>query len=70
MMMQKHGMKKASAMLSAWGAGKRTDQVVSSVLGQKTDQLDAEFRAWAKTKLDRYERQFVPVGRTGGYIST
>ena len=67
MMMQKHGLRKASVMLAAWGAGKRTEQVVSSVLGQSTEALDLEFKAWAKTKLARYERQFVPMGRTGGY---
>ncbi len=67
MMMQKHGPKKASAMLTAWGQGKRTNQVVAQVLGQQTDQLDAEFRAWAKKKLSRYDRQFVPMARTGGY---
>ncbi|MEZ4223389.1 MAG: tetratricopeptide repeat protein [Polyangiaceae bacterium] len=67
MLMQKYGAPKANAMLKGWGDGKRTEQVVSAALGKSAADLDAEFRAWAKTKLARYETQFVPMGRTGGY---
>lgn len=67
MLVQKHGMAKQSQMLRAWGEGKRTPDVVQTVLGVSADQLDAQFRAWAAERLKRYQSQFMPIQRTGGY---
>ncbi|MEP7049411.1 MAG: tetratricopeptide repeat protein [Pseudomonadota bacterium] len=61
----KYGMPKLSEMLRQWGAGKRTPQVLQSVLGKAPEQLDREFRALAEQRLARYQTQFVPITRGG-----
>ena len=60
-----YGMPKLSEMLRAWGAGRRTPQVLRDALGKSPEALDAEFRAFAERRLSRYSSQFVPIGRGG-----
>jgi tetratricopeptide (TPR) repeat protein len=54
------GMPKISAMLKAWGEGKRTPEVLRSVTGLEPAELDRRFRAWLDQRLARYKKQFVP----------
>jgi tetratricopeptide (TPR) repeat protein len=58
-----YGMPKLSEMLRQWGAGRRTPDVLQSVLGKSPEQLDREFRAFAEQRLARYRTQFVPNTR-------
>ncbi len=60
-----YGMPKLSEMLHQWGAGRRTPDVLRSVLGKTPEQLDREFRAFAEQRLARYQTQFVPMTRGG-----
>ncbi len=60
-----YGMPKLSDMLRQWGAGRRTPDVLRSVLGKAPDQLDLDFRAFAERRLARYKTQFVPMTRGG-----
>lgn len=60
-----YGMPKLTEMLRQWGAGRRTRDVLPSVLGKAPEQLDREFRAAAEQRLSRYETQFVPLVRGG-----
>jgi Flp pilus assembly protein TadD len=48
-------------MLSRWGKGERTSQVVQAGLGVSSDELDSRFRSWVAKRLDRYGRQYVPA---------
>lgn len=59
-LVEKYGMPKLSAMLRAWGEGKRTPEVIKSVLGIGGDELDKQFRGWLDGKLARYKGQYVP----------
>jgi tetratricopeptide (TPR) repeat protein len=52
-------------MLRQWGAGKPSDQVMSSVLGKQPAELDHEFRQFAEQKLKRFSQQFMPMQRKG-----
>jgi Flp pilus assembly protein TadD len=61
----KYGMPKLSEMLRQWGAGRRTPDVLRSVLGEAPEQLDRDFRAFAEQRLARYQKQFVPTTRGG-----
>ena len=54
------GMPKISAMLKAWGEGKRTPEVLRSVTGLEPAELDRRFRGWLDQRLARYKAQFVP----------
>jgi tetratricopeptide (TPR) repeat protein len=47
-------------MLSRWGRGERTSQVVQAGLGVSSGELDTRFRAWVSKRMDRYEKQYVP----------
>lgn len=47
-------------MLSRWGKGERTSQVVQAGLGVSAGELDGRFRGWVAKRLDRYEKQYVP----------
>jgi tetratricopeptide repeat protein len=60
-----YGMPKLSEMLRQWGAGRRTPEVLRSVLGKPPEALDSEFRAHAERRLARYSQQFVPITRGG-----
>ncbi len=55
---ERFGFEKVRPMLVAWGDGKRTPEVVSSVLGVDIEELDRGFRAYLKKRLARYEHQF------------
>jgi Flp pilus assembly protein TadD len=52
-------------MLRQWGAGKTSEQVMSSVLGKQAPDLDREFRQFAEQKLSRFATQFMPLQRKG-----
>lgn len=65
MLARQYGMDKLSRMLALWGESKPTPQVLSLALGVGPDDLDRNFRAWASHELDRYNKQFMPVSRTG-----
>jgi tetratricopeptide (TPR) repeat protein len=54
------GMPKISAMLKAWGEGKRTPEVLRGATGLDPEELDRRFRAWLDKRLARYKTQFVP----------
>jgi cellulose synthase operon protein C len=56
----KYGQDKLNAMLVAWGAGKRTPEVIQQVLGVAPSELDNQFRAWVDQRLGRYAKQYVP----------
>ena len=59
-MAEKYGFPKVVAMMPKWAAGKRTPEVVKEALGISSDELDKQYRAWLKPRLQRYEKQFVP----------
>jgi cellulose synthase operon protein C len=59
-MAEKYGFPKVVSMMPKWAAGKRTPDVVKESLGVSSEELDAQFRAWLKPRLARYEKQFVP----------
>ncbi len=70
MLAEGHGMRKMAKMLELWGAGKRTPEVLSAGIGLSPEELDQQFRHHAKHKLlARYDKQFVPIGRTGPYAA-
>ena len=62
---QTYGTPKLDEMLRQWGAGRRTPDVLKSVLGKTPDDLDREFRTFAEQRLARYATQFVPNTRSG-----
>lgn len=59
-MAEKYGLPKVVSMMPRWAAGKRTPDVVKESLGITSADLDAQYRAWLKSRLSRYEKQFVP----------
>jgi tetratricopeptide (TPR) repeat protein len=59
-LVEKYGMPKLTAMLRAWGEGKRTPEVIKTSLGIDGPELDKQFRAWLSVRLARYEKQYVP----------
>jgi tetratricopeptide (TPR) repeat protein len=67
MLADHYGMPKVDQMLTLWGQGKRTPEVVQTALGVSTADLDAEFRKYIERKLERYRTQFVPLQRAGDY---
>ena len=67
MLAKQHGRPKLGRMLELWGAGKRTPEVFRDALNQTPDQVDQAFRKHAKAELAHYEKQFVPITRTGSY---
>jgi tetratricopeptide (TPR) repeat protein len=54
------GMPAISAMLKAWGEGKRTPEVLRGATGLGPEELDRRFQAWLDKRLARYKTQFVP----------
>jgi cellulose synthase operon protein C len=60
-----YGHGKLAEMLRQWGAGKTSEQVMSSVLGKQAADLDHEFRRFADHKLARFSTQFMPLQRKG-----
>ncbi len=67
MIAEHYGIPKIDEMLTLWGEGKRTPEVVQTALGVTPDQLDEEFRKYIDEKLERYKTQFVPHERAGDY---
>jgi predicted Zn-dependent protease len=65
MLAEHYGHDKLAEMLRQWGAGKTSDQVMSSVLGKQAAELDREFRQFADKKLLRFSQQFMPLQRKG-----
>ncbi len=63
----RHGFQKLPEMLKLWGAGKRTPEVVQTALGVSTAVLDTNFRKQLEQSLSRYQKQFVPMQRTGPF---
>lgn len=59
-MAETYGFAKVVDMLPRWGRGARTPDVVQGALGIPHEQVDKQFRAWLKTRLARYEKQYVP----------
>ncbi len=55
---QRFGFDKMRPMLVAWGEGKRTPEIFSSILGVDIDTLDADFRAYTRQRLHKYDSQF------------
>ncbi len=65
MLADHYGHDKLAEMLRQWGAGKTSEQVMSSVLGKQPADLDREFRQFADKKLARFSQQFMPMQRKG-----
>ncbi len=59
-LVERYGFDKTIAMLPKWGAGERTPAVVREALGVSAEELDKQYRDWLKTRLARYDRQYVP----------
>ncbi len=59
-MAETYGFDKVVTMLPRWGRGERTPEVVKGALGISHEEVDKQFRAWLKTRLARYEKQYVP----------
>jgi tetratricopeptide (TPR) repeat protein len=59
-LVERYGFEKTIAMLPKWGAGERTPAVVKESLGITADELDKQYRDWLKTRLGRYEKEYVP----------
>jgi tetratricopeptide (TPR) repeat protein len=58
-MAEKFGMRPIVNALSLWGGGVSTPQVLELAFGLPPADLDAGFRTWLKSRLSRYEKQFV-----------
>ena len=65
MLADHYGHDKLAEMLRQWGAGKTSEQVMTSVLGKQAADLDREFRQFADQKLVRFASQFMPLQRKG-----
>jgi len=65
MLADHYGHDKLAEMLRQWGAGKTSEQVMSTVLGKQPADLDREFRQFADKKLARFSQQFMPLQRKG-----
>lgn len=59
-MAETYGFAKVVDMLPRWGKGDRTPEVIRGALGISHEEVDKQFRAWLKTRLARYEKQYVP----------
>jgi tetratricopeptide (TPR) repeat protein len=61
---ERFGFPKVRPMLEAWGRGERSEDVFVHQLGIDLDRLDADFRAYLKQRLHKYDSQFyVDFGR-------
>lgn len=65
MLERQYGMPRLERMLTLWGEGRRTREVLGTALGRTPEELDAEFRRFVARDLARYDAQFVPLRRTG-----
>jgi len=59
-MAKEFGFPKVVSMLSRWGSGQRTGEVVQGALGITPAELDRRYREWLKPRLARYSAQYVP----------
>jgi tetratricopeptide (TPR) repeat protein len=57
-LIDKHGFAVVPRMLQAWGEGRRTAEVVQSVLGVSLDALDRDFASALDARLLRYANEF------------
>jgi tetratricopeptide (TPR) repeat protein len=55
---ERFGWEKMRPMLIAWGQGKRTTEVFTSVLGVTIEEVDRDLRAHLLKRLDRFRRDF------------
>lgn len=55
---EQFGWAKITQALELWGQGKRTPQVIEGAFGVTPAQYDARFRAWALSRLARYDGQY------------
>ena len=69
MLVDEYGLGKISQMLRLWGEGERTPAVVKTTLGVTTRDLDEKFSTYVQRELARYDKQFVPIRRTGSLDS-
>lgn len=60
------GMPKVVEALRLWGQGVRTPDVLARAFGVSPGDYDAQFRAWAMSRLSRYKGQFIFDGRAKG----
>ncbi len=56
---ERFGMPSVNKALALWGKGERTGDVIQHAFGVAADEYDRLFRAWAKGRLVRYEKQYV-----------
>lgn len=70
MLGEKYGRAKLNKMLELWGEGKRTPEVLKVALGKDSTELDREFAGFTSKLLARYNKQFVPIRRTGPFEVT
>jgi tetratricopeptide (TPR) repeat protein len=66
---ERWGTKKVAEMLSLWGEGKRTADVIRGALGVSAEEVDTGFRAVLRTRLARFRGQFAPPSRAGDVAS-
>jgi tetratricopeptide (TPR) repeat protein len=57
-------MEKMARMLELWGNGVPTASVVEQALGISAERLDQDFRQWLGVRLERYDKQFIPLRRS------
>jgi cellulose synthase operon protein C len=56
---ERMGFPKITRALELWGEGKRTGDVIRESFGMSPDEYDASFRAWALSRLARYDGQYM-----------
>jgi tetratricopeptide (TPR) repeat protein len=56
---EQFGFPKITRALELWGQGKRSADVLREAFGVSPEEYDARFRSWARTRLARYEGQYM-----------
>jgi Tfp pilus assembly protein PilF len=56
---EQFGFPRITRALELWGEGKRTGEVIREAFGVSADEYDARFRAWALSRVARYEGQYM-----------
>jgi tetratricopeptide (TPR) repeat protein len=54
-----YGMKAVSNALALWGQGIRTPEVIQKAFGVSATEYDTRFRAWAMSRMSRYDKQYL-----------
>jgi tetratricopeptide (TPR) repeat protein len=62
---ERFGFPGITRALELWGAGKRTADVIREAFGVSPEEYDARFHAWARSRLARYEGQYMLDVRPG-----